>query len=89
MTRAKWISLLGLLSFVAGFFLLGASRSLSTVTELIGSIGGLALLSLGALTAVRVRCGSCGRTVSSMFPAGSVWVLWTANQRCRNCGEYL
>src|SRR5437764_1029244 len=50
MTRAKWISLLGLLSFGAGFFLLGASRALSTVAEVTGGICGIALISLRLAT---------------------------------------
>ena len=89
MTQAKKTALVGTLILISSAVFLGASGPFDTGLRVTGGIVGALLFGLGWFVVVRVKCGLCGRRLSSMFAAGSLLVLWAANQRCKNCGEYL
>ena len=60
-----------------------------TTLALAGAIAGALLFGLGFLIAIRVPCAHCGRRLSSMFPGGSILLLWAAKQRCKGCDQWL
>ena len=91
MTTAKRTSVIGLFLVIAGGLILGAGLSLnsSELTRIVLSALGVLVFGAGFLIAVRVRCDSCGNRLSSMFPGGSLLLLWAAKQKCRSCNQWL
>ena len=89
MTKAKQTSLMGAVIVISGGVLLGISMEFDTGPAVAADVVGALLFGLGWFVVVRVKCDSCGRRLSSMFPAGSLLVLWAAKQPCKNCGAYL
>jgi hypothetical protein len=88
-SNAKRQSLAGLMAVLIGALLFSLSMTAADTIALVGKIVGALLFGLGFLIALRTRCANCGRCLSAMFPGGSLLVLWAAQQRCRNCNQWL
>jgi hypothetical protein len=91
MTTAKRTSLLGLLLVIVGALTIGIGASLDSAekTKIALLIVGPLVFGAGFIVAVRTSYGSCGHRLSSMFPSGSLLLLWAAKQKCRDCRQWL
>ena len=88
-SAAKRLSLGGFVVAIVGALLVLLSLPASDTTAIVVASVGVLLGGFGVLMAVRVRCDSCHRRLSAMFPSGSLLLLWTAKQRCRACNGWL
>jgi hypothetical protein len=88
-STAKRQSLVGLILSVIGAVLVGLSTAGEGAVKLVGAVAGALLFGAGLLVAVRIHCPNCGRRLSSMFPGGSLLLLWAAKQRCRGCDKWV
>ena len=84
-----------LLAFLLMCGLSAAAIAVSQIPAVAGSLIPGLLAAAGVIAgfwiAVRIRCSSCGVTLSTTFPymGGGAILLWAVNEHCRKCGQPL